>query len=88
MCRGAWAKAGGVQRLPLAAGAEHKENGLHTDAVGGAWPTAAEAMGILVLGNKQGESLPEVVRNVPLIDNGGIDRNSLHSFTLPAAAQK
>jgi hypothetical protein len=48
-CR-AGAEACGIQRLPLAAGAENKEDGFHADAVGGARPTAAETMGVTMFG--------------------------------------
>src|SRR5439155_22030358 len=47
---GARAELGGVKGLPLAAGAEDEEDGLQTDAVGGAWPAAAEGMGIHMQG--------------------------------------
>src|SRR5947209_4598380 len=47
---GTGAKAGGVQGLPLTAGAEDEEDGLHADAVGGPRPAAAEAMRVLVFG--------------------------------------
>src|SRR5215472_16434993 len=35
--RGPRAELGGVQRFPLAAGAEHEQDGVHADPVGGAW---------------------------------------------------
>jgi hypothetical protein len=44
--RGTRAELGGVEGLPLAAGAEDEEDGLQADAVGGARPAAAEAVGI------------------------------------------
>jgi hypothetical protein len=45
---GAGAELGGVEGLPLAAGAKDEEDGLQTDAVGGAWPATAEAVRIHV----------------------------------------
>jgi hypothetical protein len=65
-----WAKLGGVQRLPLAAGAEDEEDGLHANAIRGARAAAAEAVGVLVLGDQQGDGFPEVVGNAPCIGDG------------------
>lgn len=47
---GSGAKLGGVQGFPLAAGAQHEEDGLHAETVGFAGPSAAEAVGVGVLG--------------------------------------
>jgi hypothetical protein len=44
--RGARAELGGVQRFPLAASAQHEQDGIHADPVGGARPSTAEAMGV------------------------------------------
>jgi hypothetical protein len=70
--RGARAEAGGVQSLPLAAGAKHKEDGFHTNAIRRTRPAAAEAMRVLVLGKQPGDGLPEIVGDVPLIHDGQI----------------
>jgi hypothetical protein len=67
---GTGAEAGGVQGLPLAAGAQHEEDGLHTDAVGRARPTAAEAVRVLVFGEQRGDGLPQVIGDAPLVGNG------------------
>jgi hypothetical protein len=48
---GAGAEAGGVECLPLAAGAEDEEDGLHAEAVGCGWLAAAEGMSVLALGD-------------------------------------
>jgi len=79
---GAGAKAGGVEGLPLAAGAEDEEDGLHADAVGGARPAAPEAMGVLVFGEQQGDAVPQVVGDVPLVHDGHIHNTGvLHDCT-------
>jgi hypothetical protein len=67
--RGARAEAGGVQRLPLAAGAQDVEDGLHANAVGRARLAAAEPVGVGVFGNHKGDSLPQVIGDGPLIDH-------------------
>jgi hypothetical protein len=72
MGRGAGAKLRGVQGLPLAAGAEDEEDGLHADPVGLAGPAAAEAVGVGVLGQQDGDDLPEVVGQAPLFRDGSI----------------
>jgi hypothetical protein len=54
----------------LAAGAQDEEDGVQADAVGGTGTAAAEAVRILVLGDQQGDSLPEVVGNSPGIGYG------------------
>jgi hypothetical protein len=74
---GTRAKAGGVQGLPLAARAQHEENGVHADAVGGTRPAAAEAMRVLVFGKQQGDALPQVVRDMPLVHSGHIHKNGV-----------
>jgi hypothetical protein len=70
--RGAGAKFRGVQGLPLAAGAEDEEDGLHADPVGLAGPAAAEAVGVGVLGQQDGDGLPQVVGKAPLFRDGSI----------------
>ena len=76
---GARAEAGGVQGLPLAAGAEDEEDGLHTDPVGGAGATAAEAVGVGVLGEEQRDGFPEVVGDAPAVG----DRSMVHGRLPP-----
>jgi hypothetical protein len=79
---GTGAKAGGVQGLPLAAGAEDEEDGLHADAIGGPRPAAAEAMGVFVFGEQQSDAFPQVVGEVPLVHNGHIHKTAvLHGCT-------
>jgi hypothetical protein len=65
--RGTGTEAGGVQRLPLAAGTQHKEDGFHADPIGSAWSTAAEAVRVLMLGEQQLELQPQVLWQTPLI---------------------
>jgi len=75
-------KAGGVQRLPLTAGAEHEEDGLHAHAVGRTWPAAAEAMRVFVFGKQQRDPIPQVVRDMPLVHDGHIHKTRvLHGCT-------
>jgi hypothetical protein len=64
---GTGAEPGGVEGLPLTAGAEDEEDGIHADAVGGAWPSAAEAMGVDVRGDVHLDLLPEAVGNAPIV---------------------
>jgi hypothetical protein len=75
-------KAGGVQGLPLTARAQHEQDGLHAHAVGGTRPAAAEAMSVFVLGEQQGDALPQIVWDMPLIHDGHIHKTSvLHGCT-------
>jgi hypothetical protein len=67
--RGPWAKFGGVQRFPLAAGAQHEQDGIHADPVGGAWPSPAEAMGVYVMGQMHLDLRPQGVRDTPVVGN-------------------
>jgi len=70
MRRGAGAELGGVQGLPLAAGAQDEEDGIQAHPVRGARSAAAEAMGVHVLGEEPGNLLPEVVRDAPVVGDG------------------
>jgi hypothetical protein len=40
----------GIQGFPLAPGAQDKEDGIHADSVGRAWPPTAKAVGIAMFG--------------------------------------
>jgi hypothetical protein len=71
---GAGTEAGGVERLPLTAGPEHEEDGLHADAVGGAWSAAAEAMGVFVDRKQHLDGLPEILGDMPLVHYGHIHK--------------
>jgi len=62
---GAGAEDGGVQSLPRAAGAEHEEDGIHADAVRGAWLAAAETMRVDMLGEEALDLHPEIVGDTP-----------------------
>ena len=62
---GAGAEDGGVQSLPGAAGAQHKEDGVQAHPVRGARLTAAEGMGVHMLGQEPFDLRPEVIRNAP-----------------------
>lgn len=67
--RGAGTKARGVQRFPLATGPEDIEDGLHTKPVGLAGLAAAEAVGVGMFGEEEGDALPQVVGDGPLINH-------------------
>jgi hypothetical protein len=69
MGRGTGAELGGVQGLPLAAGAQHEKDGLHAEAVGRARPAAAEAVSVFVFGEQGGDGLPQIVGDAPSIGN-------------------
>jgi hypothetical protein len=56
----------------LAAGAQHKKDGLHASPVGLAGPAAAEAVVVGVGGQQDGDGLPQVVGKAPLFRNGSI----------------
>jgi hypothetical protein len=45
------AKLGRIQSFPLAAGAQDKQNGIHTNPVVGTGATTAKAVGVHVLRN-------------------------------------
>jgi hypothetical protein len=64
---GTGAEAGGIQRFPLAAGAQDEEDGFHADTVGGRWFAAAEGVGVHPLGDQSSDGLPQVVGNTPLV---------------------
>jgi hypothetical protein len=72
MGRGAGAKLGGIQRLPLAAGAQDEENGIHTDAVGGGRPAATKALGIHALGDQPFNLRPQIIGDAPVLGNHSI----------------
>lgn len=64
---GAGAEAGGVESLPLAAGAEDEEDGLHAGAVGSGRLAAAEGMRVVALRDQLGDGRPQVIGNAPLV---------------------
>jgi len=64
---GSGAELGGSQGLPLAAGTQHEEDGLHADAVGLAWPTAAKAVGVFMFGQQGSDGLPEIIGDSPIV---------------------
>src|SRR5215467_11141597 len=74
---GPGAELGGVQGLPLATGAEHEQDGVHAHPVGGTGPAATEAMGVLVFGDQQGDGLPQVVGDAPVVG----DTTVIHAYT-------
>lgn len=67
---GSRAELGGVQGLPLAAGTQHEEDGLHADAVGLAWPTATEAVGVFMFGQQGSDGLPKIIGDSPIVRDG------------------
>ena len=79
---GTGTEPGGVEGLPLAAGAEDEEDGIHADAIRGAWPPAAEAVGVDVRGKVHLDLSPEVVGDAPIVG----DRLGVHGCTGKQAA--
>jgi hypothetical protein len=71
MSGGAGAELGGVKGLPLNAGAQDEEDGIGTDAVGGAGASAAIGVGVHMLGDEQLHLVPEFVGDAPIIGNVG-----------------
>jgi hypothetical protein len=71
MRRGTGAKLGGVEGLPLAAGAQHKEDGIQAHAIGGTRPAAAEAVGVGMRRQVHGDLFPEVIGDAPLRSDVG-----------------
>jgi hypothetical protein len=67
---GPGAELGGVQGLPLAAGAQDVEDGVQTDAVLSRGSAAAEAVGIDTLGDTDVKLLPQVVGDTPISGDG------------------
>jgi len=65
--RGSGTELGGVQRLPLAAGAEDEEDGVHAYPIGRARASAAEAMRIHMLREVHRNFCPEAIRDAPVI---------------------
>jgi hypothetical protein len=61
MSGGRGADPGGVQRVPLTTGSQHEEDRIHADPVRLAWPTAAEAMRVRVLGKMSLDQRPEFI---------------------------
>ena len=75
----AGAEARRVQGFPLAAGAQHEQDGVHTDAVGGPGATAPEAVGVLVGRQQFLHALPHGVGDPPVIG----DRMLVHGGGTP-----
>lgn len=67
---GAGAELAGIEGLPLAAGAEDVEDGIGTDAVGGAWFATAEGVGVHMFGDAEFHQLPEFIGDAPVVGNG------------------
>jgi hypothetical protein len=63
----AGAELGGVEGLPLAAGAQDEEDGVEADAVGGARPAAAVGVSVDVLGQEPLDFGPEFIRDAPVV---------------------
>ena len=66
---GTRAELGGIESLPLNAGAQDKEDGIGTDAVGGAGASTAVGMGVHMLGDKHLHLVPEFVGDTPVFGN-------------------
>src|SRR5262249_45892322 len=61
------AELGGVQRLPLAAGAQDIEDGVHANALRRARPAAAEAVRVRVDGEVYRNLRPQVIGDAPVV---------------------
>jgi hypothetical protein len=66
---GTGTELGGIEGFPLAAGAEDEEDGIGTDAVGGAGFAAAKGVRVVVFGNAQLHKLPEFIGDAPVVGN-------------------
>src|SRR5262249_39806445 len=64
------ADAGGVQGLPLAAGAQDVEDGVQAIPVRTPGPATAEAVGVLARGYPALQLLPQLVGDAPLVRRG------------------
>jgi hypothetical protein len=86
---GSGAELGGIERLPLAAGAQDVQDGFHAQAIVLARAPAAEAMSVLVLGEEELHGCPEVVGDTPVVGDGtsvhsqGLQQVRNRSVTLP-----
>jgi hypothetical protein len=68
---GAGAELGGVQGLPLDAGAQDEEDGVGANAVGGAGAAAAVAVRVDVRGEEDLHDFPEFIGDAPVVRHGG-----------------
>ena len=59
------AEPGGIQRSPLAAGAQYKENGIHGLTIITARPMAPQGMW-LAWREQRDDALPQRLRNMPI----------------------
>jgi hypothetical protein len=86
---GSGAELGGIERLPLAAGAQDVQDGFHAEAIVLARAPAAEAMRVLVLGEEELNGCPEVVGDTPVVGDGtsvhsqGLQQGRNRSVTVP-----
>jgi hypothetical protein len=79
---GTGAEFGGVQCLPLAAGAQDVEDGIQTDAIRSRGPAAAETMGVDSLGDADVQLLPEIIGDTPVLGDGIGHNNGSRSCQL------
>src|SRR5262249_12146754 len=68
--RRAGAEAGGIEGVPLAAGAQDVEDGAQTLPVRAPGPAAAEAVGVPACGYPALQLLPQLVGDAPLVRRG------------------
>src|SRR5881275_27359 len=61
VCRRAGANAGGRQGVPLAAGSQHEKDAVRTLAIRHARPSAAKAVGVLVLSQERRHQRPKLI---------------------------
>jgi hypothetical protein len=67
---GAGTETRGIQRLPLTAGAQDKENRLQTPPIRRARPPATEGMGVHMRRKQFRDRLPQILRDGPFLNNG------------------
>src|SRR5262245_42375213 len=80
----AGAELGGVQGLPLTAGAQDEEDGIGTDAVGGARAATAEGVCVDVRRQEDLEDLPQLIGDAPVVG----DRGRIHDSISWSSAKK
>jgi hypothetical protein len=68
---GTRAELGGIESLPLTAGAQDIEDSIGTDAVGGAGSSSAEAMGVHMVGDEDLHEFPEFIGDAPVLGDVG-----------------
>lgn len=81
---GTGAILGGIERLPLAAGAQDEEDGSGADPIGGAWPAAPEGMRVVVGGDAHRHEFPQLIGDAPGVRDG-VQVHSSASYAITKA---